>query len=135
MKKTGLVFLIMMIFLLVGSADRADTDSLIIPVTEFVPDGNFSTAPGDYIIDHNGSLTGSNSYPCFYAPVKIPAKTTKITRVIVYLQDQGISINNPQFNLYAFPLVFGYQLQVADFFYCRGHCKNSYIVALRICGK
>jgi hypothetical protein len=114
MKKTGLIFLIMMILALLGFADRADTASLIIPVSEFTPDGNSS--PGDYTISMDGILTGSSTYPCFFAPVRIPGKAKKISRVIIYLIDYGTGTVDPYFNLAALNIAEAtYEYYISDY--------------------
>ena len=46
MKKTGLLFLVLMILVLVCSTDKADAASLMIPVAEFTYDGFIGTDPG-----------------------------------------------------------------------------------------
>jgi len=104
MKTTGLVFLVLMILALVGSADKADaaTASLLIPISEFTTDGGTYTSPGDFSkIFPGGYLLGGGTGPCFVAPVSIPGNATKINKVIVYLIDDGFGEFNPYFELTA----------------------------------
>ena len=106
MKKTGLVLLVLIILVLVGATEKTNAASILIPVAEFIPDGN--TGYGSYSIHiRGGYLAGSADYPCFVAPVRIPTNATKITKVVVYLQDWGLGTSNPYFTLDAINMATG----------------------------
>ena len=88
MKKTGLVCLALLILVLVGSTDNADSSSVLIPVAEFTADGQTTSDSGTYFKDFvGGFLEGRGSWSCFVAPVRIPGNATKINKVIVYFED------------------------------------------------
>ena len=108
MKKTGLLFLVLMILVLVCSTDKADAASLMIPVAEFTTDGGVDSGPGSYYKQFSGGyLSGTDSNPCLVAPVKIPGNATKINKVIIYLIDDNTGAGDPWFQLDAINIATG----------------------------
>jgi hypothetical protein len=102
------IIIAVMVMFLVADADKADAGSLLIPVAEFTVDGGINTDAGSfYKLFSGGYLSGTASYPCLVAPVRIPGNATKINKVIVYLIDDGSGAIDPFFQLDAINMATG----------------------------
>jgi len=116
MKKTGLVFLILMILVLVSFTDKANAGSVMIPVAEFTYDGTSGADTYPYFKSFvGGYLTGSDTRSCLVAPVKLPGNATKINKVIVYLIDEGTGAGFPFFRLTAIDMTTAFAEDYVDY--------------------
>ena len=109
MKKTGLVFFVLMISVLIGFAGQSDAASLLIPVAEFTEDGQTGSDGGNYfkLFQGGGYIEAQVGRPCFVAPVRIPGNATKISKVIVYYQDLNPAPSTAWFTLDAINMATG----------------------------
>jgi hypothetical protein len=87
------------VVVMIGMTGMAYAGTVKISVAEFTSDG-FS-APFDYIKSFAAgtlSVPGAAN-PCLIAAVKIPATATRITKLTVYLSDDGSGASPPAFLL------------------------------------
>jgi len=86
-----------MAIVMFGMTGMADAGAVKISSAEFTSDGdNVQFAYVKPFID--GTIAG-NAFACLVAPVKIPGTATKITKLTVYLTDDGAAATRPQFRL------------------------------------
>jgi len=96
------------VLFLAGDVDKAEAASLLIPVSEFTTNGEIETDAGTFFKSFSGGyLSGTATYPCLIAPVRIPGNATKINKVIVYLIDDFIGVSAPYFQLDALNMATG----------------------------
>ena len=88
---------IAMAIVMFGMTGMADAGAVKISSAEFTADGD--NAQFAYVKPFLAGTIVANAIACLVAPVKIPGTATTITKLTVYLTDDGAAVNRPQFRL------------------------------------
>jgi len=86
-----------MAIVMFGMTGMADAGAVKISSSEFTSDGD--SAQFAYVKPFIDGTIVANAFACLVAPVKIPGTATKITKLTVYLTDDGVAAIRPQFRL------------------------------------
>lgn len=86
-----------MALVMFGMTGMADAGAVKISSAEFTSDGD--SAQFAYVKPFLAGTIVANAAACLVAPVKLPGTATKITKLTVYLTDDGVAASRPQFRL------------------------------------
>ena len=92
-----LSFAMAMAIVMFWMTGMADAGAVKISSAEFTSDGD--SAQFAYVKPFIDGTIVANAFACLVAPVKIPGSATKITKLTVYLTDDGVAAIRPQFRL------------------------------------